>query len=119
MNFYEAQDFFKKMYPDKKIDFSFDDNCLRQIEIVHTNGKPHTTHHLEYQNVKVDVEGQPSVYVPIAPHRMCCHWADLKKILLTQNDVYLNPDEISHKDPEELSKMTGLSVEEINKIKGL
>ncbi len=119
MNFFEAQDFFKKLYPEKKIDFSFDDNCLHQVEIIYTNGKPHTTHHLEYHKVKMCIEGQDSVYLPISPHRMCCYWGDFKKLIQNQNNVYLNPDEIAHKDSEELSRMTGLPVEEINRIKGL
>jgi hypothetical protein len=70
MNLYEAQDFFKQMYKDKKVVIEFDDKCIRKIECIYTDGNLHDTNHIEYRNVKVSVEGMESVYVPIQPHRM-------------------------------------------------
>jgi hypothetical protein len=79
MNFYEAQDFFKKMYTDKLVTFEFDNKCIRQIEAIHTDGEIHDINHVEYRQVKVTPQGLPSVYVPIQPHRMCIKAEDLKK----------------------------------------
>jgi hypothetical protein len=81
MNFFEAQDFFKGMYPDKKIDYQFDDSCIRFIEMVMTDGKPNPVHHVEYQKIKVTVEGMEPKYVPIASHRMNINWDDLKQFV--------------------------------------
>lgn len=70
MNYFEAQDFFKQANPGKSISFDFDDNCIRQIEAIYTDGQIHPVNHVEYQKLKVTVEGLSPVYVPIAPHRM-------------------------------------------------
>lgn len=90
MNFFEAQDFFKKMYPDKQINYEFDDQCHRLHEISYTNGLPHPIHHIECNKVKVTVEGLPSQYVPIQPHRYTVSWSDLKNYINTKDDVFLN-----------------------------
>jgi hypothetical protein len=79
MNFYEAQDFFKQMHPDKLVTFEFDRKCIRQIEAVHTDGEIHDINHIEYRQVKVTPQDMPSVYVPIQPHRMCITADELKK----------------------------------------
>ena len=78
MNFFEAQEVFKQMHSDKIVTFEFDKNCIGLMEIVHTDGKPNPVHHIEYQKVKVSIEGQDSIYFPIAPHRMCCSWEYVK-----------------------------------------
>lgn len=79
MNIYEAQDFFKNMYPEKKITFDFDLKCIRQIEIIQTDGFPNLLHNIEYQKLKVSIEGMEDLYVPILPHRMGIQWDVLKK----------------------------------------
>lgn len=99
MNLYEAQDFFKKMYPDNACVFEFDDNCIRQCEMIMTDGLPHRVNHVEYQKVKVTPKDMPSVYIPISPHRMNVSWANYKKIISSYKDVYF-----SKEDLEELRK---------------
>ncbi len=70
MNYFEVQEFFSKINPGKSIAYEFDDNCIRQIDCIYTDGKLHDLNHVEHRQVKVTVEGQDAVYVPIAPHRM-------------------------------------------------
>jgi hypothetical protein len=94
MDFFQAQDFFKQMHPDKVITYEFDDNCHRTLEIVHTDGKPNLIAHVECNKVRVNVEGQPHVYVPIQPHRMNTTWAAAKKYLNDKTDVFIHPEEI-------------------------
>lgn len=72
MNLYECQEFFKKLYPTKEINFSFDEKCHRIYEIILTEGIPNPVHHVENNKVRVDVEGMDTIYVPIMPHRECC-----------------------------------------------
>ena len=79
MDFFQAQDFFKQMHPGKNISYDFDVNCIRQLEIIHTEGSPNPIHHLQYEKLKVTVAGMPPVYVPIAPHRACIEWKEVKK----------------------------------------
>ncbi len=81
MNFYEAQDFFKKMYADKEVKFEFDDKCHRTHEVIYTDGVPNEAHHIENDKVKVTVEGMDPVYVPIAAHRECCTWDYMQNLL--------------------------------------
>lgn len=81
MDFYEAQDFFNQMYPGKKIAYEFDDKCQRKCEIVFTDGKPNDIHHVENNKVKVTVEGQNPVYVPIQPHRESKSWDEMKTLV--------------------------------------
>lgn len=85
MNFFEAQEFFKKMYPGKKISYDFDDNCARMHEIIYTEGKPNTHHHVDNDQVRVSVEGMDPFYCPIQSHRLTVHWNDLSQII--QNKI--------------------------------
>ena len=78
MNFFEAQDFFKKMYPEILVSFEFDEKCMRTMEIIHTDGQVNPVHHIEYNKVKVTPLGSDSIYVPIAPHRMNVEWEQAK-----------------------------------------
>lgn len=91
MNFYEAQEFFKKLYPDRLVTFDFDDKCIRHIECIYTDGQLHPTNHVEYQQVKVTPQGMPSQYVPIQPHRMILT-ANTIKNKLANDDIYMHPD---------------------------
>jgi len=72
MDFFQAQDFFKQAYPDKKVTFTFDEKCHRFYELTITDGKANPVHHIENNKVRVDIEGLPSIYAPIMPHRECC-----------------------------------------------
>jgi len=72
MNFFEAQDFFKQMYPGKSIQYEFDKKCCRACEITYTDGIENPIHHVENNKVKITVEGMDSIYIPIELHRECC-----------------------------------------------
>ena len=123
MNLYECQEWFKQMYPGKKVDFSFDEKCHRQHDLMFTDGKPNLVHHVEYKKVKVTVEGMDPMYVPIAPHRENFVWADMKKFVNGKSDVHINQEQIDElkklpsdeleKACHELARMSDLSVEKI------
>lgn len=81
MNYFEAKEMFKKMYPEKKIDFEFDEKCHRVHELIYTDGKPNPVHHIENDKVKVSVEGMDAIYVPIQPHRECATWEHMKSLI--------------------------------------
>ncbi len=81
MNFFEAQDMFKKMYPGKEIKFEFDEKCHRFHELIYTDGVPNPVHHIESNKVKVSVEGMQPIYSPIQPHRECVTWEHMKKLI--------------------------------------
>jgi hypothetical protein len=85
MNFFEAQDFFKQMYPGKEMKFSFDQKCHRFYEIVITDGKPNPIHHVENNKVKVEVSGMDPIYVPIQPHREVYNHADMMNLIIRLN----------------------------------
>lgn len=92
MNLFEAQDIFAKMNPGKNITFEFDDKCVRQIECIYTEGKLHPDNHVQYEHLKVTVEGNEPIYVPIMPHRAVIRAEDLKG-KLTRDEVYVKPQE--------------------------
>jgi hypothetical protein len=91
MNFFEAQEFFKKMYPDKLVTFDFDDTCIRQIECIYTDGQLHPMNHVEYNRVKATPLGMASTYIPIAPHRAIVTAATVKA-KIPKDDVHMHPD---------------------------
>lgn len=123
MNLYEAQDFFKKTYPGKKISFEFDEKCHRVHELIYTDGNPNVVHHVENRQVKVTVEGMDPMYVPIDPHRETYSWADIKRIINSKNDIHINESDIeklkklspAERDNAilEISKLTGVDSEKI------
>jgi hypothetical protein len=81
MNYFQVQDFFKKMYPGKEIKFEFDDRCHRFHELVYTEGRPNEFHHVENHHVKMTIENQEPIYVPIQPHREVYSWDEIKQII--------------------------------------
>jgi hypothetical protein len=86
MNFYEAQDFFKKLYPDVLVSFEFDEKCHRFYEFVMTDGLPNDMHHIECHKVKVTIPGMPIQYVPIQPHRLTCDWNYMNGLISSKTD---------------------------------
>ena len=94
MNLYETQDFFKEMYPGKDIKYEFDEACHRTKEFVFTQGKPNCIHHIDCNKVKVTVDGMDPRYVPISSHRICGTWVEMKKMITSQNDVYIHPADL-------------------------
>lgn len=111
MNLYEAQEFFKKLYPEKKVEFLMDDKCIRQIEIVHTDGLPNINHHVQYEKVKVMIEGLPEQYVSIAPHRMNMSWNSLKQYVNNKTEVWIHPSDMEYMDTNMLREMTGMETQ--------
>lgn len=124
MNVYEAQELFENMYPGKKVSLEFDDTCHRTIETVYTDGLPHLQHHVECRKVKVNIEGMPSVYAPISPHRISTTWAAAKAYINAKSDVHIPQEELvtinAIQDPQEKQAAlqqradhSGLSIEKI------
>lgn len=126
MDFFQAQEFFAKIYPGKQITYEFDDNCHRTVELVFTDGLPNLIHHVECNKVCVKVEGMDTAYVPILPHRFNTSWKAAKEYVNAKKDVHLNEEDISvckelrKTDPEsyqskvmDLCEFSGLSSEEI------
>ena len=69
MNYLEIQAFFKKLFPDKKITFEFDDYCYGKIEVGFTDGKPNDENHIECGKVKASIENMRPIHVDIIPYR--------------------------------------------------
>ncbi len=86
MDLFQAKDFFKQLHPEKNISYEFDEKCHRIHELIYTDGEPNPVHHIENNKVKVTVEGQPSVYVSIMPHRECATWDHMKKLINSKKD---------------------------------
>jgi len=86
VDFIQLQEFFKSMHPGKNITYEFDEKCHRFHELVYTDGVPNKVHHVENNKVKVTIEGQSPVYVPIMPHRENYTWDALKKIINKKTD---------------------------------
>lgn len=85
MNLYECKDFFRQSYPEKKIDFSFDEKCYRSFIVTFTEGNPNEMHHIDHNKVKVEVEGMAPIYVPILTHRETCEWGKVREFVLSKN----------------------------------
>jgi hypothetical protein len=94
MDFFEAQDFFKSMHPGKNISFEFDDKCLRAIECICSESNPHIINHVVFNKVKVLVQEQDPIYVPIANHRSNMHWAGVKRFVNSRKDAYIPNEEL-------------------------
>lgn len=94
MDLYQAEEFFKNLYPSKKITMEFDQNCHREINFIFTKGSAHGINHIAFERVKVSVEGMEPQYVPIAPHRICASWNELKKFITTRTDFHVNDSDL-------------------------
>lgn len=105
MDFYQAKDFLKEMYPGKEIKYEFDEACHRTKEFVYTDGKPNIVHHIECNKVKYTVEGLEAKYLPIMPQRFNLAWADMKKMISDQVDVHINPSEVDELKKHKASDM--------------
>jgi len=125
MDFYSAQQFFANLFPGKKISYHFDKLCLRQLECVFTDGMPNVYHHVEFNKVKVDVEGMASQYIPIDSHRANISWASFKDVISEVTNVNVTENFLSafasDSTPDEkvaaraeLQALTGLSDKIIN-----
>ena len=96
MDFFQAQDFFKQMYPEKKMNFEFDDTCHRILEVIYTNGNPNMIHHVECNKVKVNIDGMEPIYCPIQPHRFNTSWAAAKRYLNEKSDVHVEDSDLKN-----------------------
>lgn len=96
MNLYEAKKFFNNMYPNKLVNFDFDENCYRVCECIMTDGLPNIMHHVECNKVKVTVDGMDVVYVPIKPHRFNIPWSQYKNYINSKNEVYAHPEDVNN-----------------------
>lgn len=69
MDYYTAKDVFDSMNPGKVVTYDFDKNCLRKTEFIWNNGELNDDAFSEFDKVRITVEGQDPVYVPINTHR--------------------------------------------------
>ena len=69
MNLFELKEFFGKMHPEKTINYEFDKNCIRSIELVYIDSVMLDFFHIEYDKIKVTVDGENPIYAKIMPHR--------------------------------------------------
>lgn len=136
MDLIELKEMMKKSFKDKEIIYDFDYKCSRLINVCLTNGVPNLLHQIEFNQVKMTVEGFESQYINIQPHRCTLSWVDVQKFIdqkINENDVFF-PDEnikqinnLKMIDPENFEKsindlivMSGLSKEKIeSKLEGL
>lgn len=93
MDIYQTQELFNSMYAGKKVTYEFDEKCHRQYEVIMTDGKANTHHHVECDKVKVAIEGLDPVYVPILPHRMTISWEDMKPLVESRQKIQVVQDE--------------------------
>lgn len=96
MDFFSVKETFTNMFPDKLKTFTFDDKCIRKMEIILTDGLPNLQHHVEYDKIKVSIEGIPDQYVKIAPHRDMIYWKDHKSFIMSKNEIYIHPDHVKN-----------------------
>ena len=127
MDLFQAIEFFQQLHPGKEIQINFPVDCFRQIELIHTNGKPNVMHHIECHHVEVIVDGTQKHKVPIKPHRMTVPISEIRK-MIDFSDFHLNDHEIvqfkkmREEQPSvyedalrQLSGHTNMSVEDIKK----
>ncbi len=91
MDFFEAQEFAKSMYPGNKCTFQFDMDCMREMSFVLTEGQYHDTCHGTYNKVKVFVDGEFKHLIPIKNHRACFQADEMKTEL---NRLQMRPKEL-------------------------
>lgn len=123
MNIYEAKDTLKKMFADKLVTFDLDENCIKQMECVMTEGFPNMMHHIEFDKIKISVEGSSDQYIPIQPHRENMTWSTFKKMISDKNQIYIHPDTIKKlinikNDPNESSNYVNM-INEIISMSGM
>jgi len=89
MNIYDSQSLLVNMYPEKAIQFGYDDSCVQIYEINSMAESADASHYIQYNKLKAEVEDvdQP-IYIPISPHRESKSWAEMKVIL--QNLIAAN-----------------------------
>lgn len=92
MDYFQAENFFKNLFPDKEIFLEFDEKCIRQIECIMTDGLPHHKNHIEFNKLKATIEGMNPMYVDISPHRGILNWSALKNSINSKEDVWIHPD---------------------------
>lgn len=128
MDIVETQKMFKELYPDHLVKFEFDEKGIRKCECIMTDGLPNLHHHLEFDKVRVTIDGVLDKYVPITTHRITTTWAEYKKIILSKNEVFIHSDQIKElseakNNPDrlkeyetminELSQYSGMTKEDI------
>lgn len=77
VNLYNVLENQRKDNPVAKVTHEFDDNCIEAFDIQCVRGVPNKTHHLQYNRVKIVVDGK-STYHDIQPHREEFAWDDIK-----------------------------------------
>lgn len=94
MDFLQLQEKMKKNFPDSNVKYDFDSNCERVLNICITDSQPHLYHFVEFNKVKVTVEGKGFEYVPIDCHRVTVTWSFMQEVLNSKTGVYIAPSDI-------------------------
>lgn len=81
MDLYQTKEFAQKMYPQTKLDFIFDTECIKEININFSYGAMESEGYVIYNHVKVFVEGQEKGLFPIDRHRELKSTEELVKLL--------------------------------------
>lgn len=81
MNLIELQQMMTKSFPEKNIMYDFDYNCGHIINICLNDGVPHLFHQVEFNRVKMTIEGMEPQYVGIQANRVPCTWTDIQKLI--------------------------------------
>ena len=84
MNYYQAIEFFNKLYAGKIVKYEFDDSCYNTIELSSIDGKANPTQNVECQQLKVNVDGQDPLYVPIETHIYNIPWKEVVEFVNKQ-----------------------------------
>ena len=124
---YDVKEEFKRFYPNEKASFSFDDKCIRHIDITFTDGLINPTAHVQYCKVKINMSGDKEYYIDIKPHRESISLKTIEEKLsnmkvlfdMSQIDYLLDLQKIGTGYAEkldELSKSSGNSVSEIKEM---
>lgn len=68
MNFIELQKYLIKTNKDKKVEFTFDDNCMKKFMLNLEEGCACDIHQIECDKVLVKIEGLENQYIPIGQY---------------------------------------------------
>lgn len=69
MDLYQTKDFIATMYPNSKIDFVMDKDCVKEFNLITEKGSLSDESLVVYNKVKVLVDGIEKHLMPIDTHR--------------------------------------------------
>ena len=81
MNIYEAEDFVRDLYPDRKIYLDLDRECYKCVCICLDHGKPNENGYVDCSKVKFVVDGIKDIYIPIEMYRKYLRYKEILEII--------------------------------------